>query len=280
MKKSFLWMLTAIMTCGLTMTTLTSCSDDDNDIHVDQTLSGDWFLELEDDSDDERVVKYLLLTFGDDGVSTSRTYEIYPDEPAYHSERMRRHVIYQVNETDGSITMKYKDHDDISHYVFNKDGISILSDDATTSYQLHRPTDGDLKLLDAYDHMISSDDYVGEWIHVSEENGVSTYTVLDIDDDGQFTTTRYTLQDDVCTSITTTQWYGEYDTKDFRGQVLELHNPTDFNETTLYWWTVKKNQLTLGLADEDEEYEDEGDTYRPLTAADETLIEELDRMVN
>jgi hypothetical protein len=50
MKKNFLWMLTAILICGMTMSALTSCSDDDDSTTIkDTNLSGSWFAQIEVD---------------------------------------------------------------------------------------------------------------------------------------------------------------------------------------------------------------------------------------
>jgi len=47
MRKNFLWMLAAILICGLTVTMMTSCSKEDDPVNPDpvitETLTGEWF---------------------------------------------------------------------------------------------------------------------------------------------------------------------------------------------------------------------------------------------
>ena len=108
MEKNFSWIIIALLTCGLTVTSFTSCGDDDTTNSggtteapvVEPTLFGDWFSATEIHNEDEYEIRYSLISFTENGVMTMRSYKIFPQEIDNYSERMRRHLSYSVDEVD------------------------------------------------------------------------------------------------------------------------------------------------------------------------------------
>ena len=102
MKKNILWMLAAILTCGLTVTMMTSCSNDDDPVNPDpvitEALTGEWFAVVNrvdyDKDADENDIEYILLSFDENGVVTQNIYTGNTTEPLRYWERMHRHGIY------------------------------------------------------------------------------------------------------------------------------------------------------------------------------------------
>ena len=290
MKKIFLWMLTAILTCGLTLISLTSCSDDDDSTTIkDTNLSGSWFAQIKVDEKSPDCENYALLTFDKNGVVTTRSYEIYPNEPINYSERFRRHEFYNVNEAAGTFTIQYDDaeeEDALFYYSFNKEGMVLKQAGSDLIIQLHRPTYSELKMLSVFDKVISSDDYVGKWINEKNEAGIMKYTVMTIDEDGIMDCKVYLTNEDKCQCVPFKFYYSEYDTKEHNGQVIEMHPYDNYKQVSYWWWTVKDNILTTGPADiegngdsNEDEDEDEIVSYRAFTPADKVLIDKLESML-
>ena len=274
MRKNVLWMLTAILTCGLGMTMLTACTNNDNpDIPqpvVEKTLIGDWFTTINRDWSDEEEIVYAIISFSENGVCTTRSIQIYPDAPVKHNERIRRHSIYTVNEAAGTITLNREDVNETNRYQLTENGLALTAADGSYTFNFHRPTSADLAMINAYEQTIESDDYVGKWFKVNEINGLYTYTMLDLTDNGVVNMTRYSVNGDDCQRTTSSRLYGEYDDAEYN-QVLEVHNEKNYHDTTLYRWAVKDNQLHLS------NMTDDFVVFHPLTPADMTLMAELDK---
>lgn len=290
MKKNILWMLAAILISGLTVTTMTSCSNNDDPVNPDpvitQTLTGEWFAvvnRMDYDKDaDENDIEYILLSFDENGVVTQNIYTGNTTEPLRYWERMHRHGIYTVDEKARTITVEnISETPTTSKYSFDKElQILNLYDEETVdrnmSIPLHRPSKAEKDLLAVYDISLWGDDYVGKWFGYTEHNGLYTYMMLDFTEGRGLKTIRYSVYNDNVTRTEYTQVYNEADDDEYEDEpVLEIHSPTDYKQSEFYWWEVAGNTLTLGKELEDEEFI--SSTYHALTKADIELMEELDK---
>ncbi len=284
MEKNFLWIIIALLTCGLTVTSFTSCGDDDTTNSgdtteapvVEPTLYGDWFSATETRSEDEYEIRYSLISFTEDGVMTMRSYKIFPQEIDNYSERMRRHLSYSVDEVDGILSLNYESGVETNFYELTADSLLVTNGKGAQVFALHRPTTADLELLNDIDRTIWSDDYVGKWFSAHDNNGLYTYMLLEFTEDGKINTKLYSVHGEECTCTTTSRHCGDFQTEKYSGKVLEIHNEKDYKNTTLRWWTIKDNQLYLGEIPQDE---NNYSVYHPLTPADIEKMAELDRML-
>ncbi len=277
-------MLATILTFGLTMTTLTSCSDDDDTPAIKDTkLTGNWFAQITAEEKSSDGENYVLFSFKDDGLLVTNSYEIYPDEPMHWSERHRRHMYYTVNEEAGTFTMIDGEEESTINFMFNSEGMIISENKHDLKIQLHRPTASELKMLATFEKVISSDDYVGKWINEKNDGGVMTYTVLEIDENARMKSAVYRSYGDQSDCTTFEFIYGEYDTNEYQGKVLEIHSAKDYRDVGYWWWNVKDNMLSTGPADiengSDGDEEEDMITYRPFTLADKELIDKRDKMI-
>lgn len=133
MEKNFLWIIIAILSCGLTMTTIISCGNDDannngGDTEVtvgEPTLLGGWLTAVEIHNEDKYEMKYLLVSFDENGVATMRSYQISLQEAYNYSERMRRHVTYSVDEVDGIFELNYESGVETNYFKLTKDSLLV-----------------------------------------------------------------------------------------------------------------------------------------------------------
>jgi hypothetical protein len=293
MKKNFLWMLATILICGLTVTTMTSCSDDDDDSKEQgqttpetiETLTGDWFTTINrsDETDEENDVEYVLLTFDENGVITQNIYVGNTTESLKYWERMRRHGIYSVDKAAQTIsTINLTSEPETLKYSFDKQQLILSYANAEASAQtlkltFHRPTQLEKEILAIYDRSLWGDDYVGKWFSVNEHNGLNTYVMNEFTD-SRVNTIRYSVYEGKCTRTTSSQYCFYIDEDDdenyFDMPMLEIHDANDYSNTFCYWWKIKDNNLLLGLEEED----DPISVFHPLTQADIDLMADLDKM--
>lgn len=280
-------MLAAILTCGLTVTTMTSCSDDDDsgkpNPPIVETLTGEWlaFANRTGEDLDDNEVEYVLLSFDEDGVMTQNVYVGNTTEPIRYWERMHRHGIYTVDEAARTLTYESLSKDPITvKYSFDNEHLTFSSynEEKELSLTFHRPSKAEKKLLSVYDLSLWGDDYVGKWLKRSVADGVTTYVLLDFTEDSGLKTIRYVVDGDQCTRSEITQVYNEAeDGEEEYDSVLEIHSPTNYMESEFYWWKVDGNTLTLGKIEEEEE---DALTYHALTLAEAELLAELDKKSN
>ena len=130
MRKNFLWMLAAILICGLTVTMMTSCSKEDDPVNPDpvitETLTGEWFAVVNrvdyDEDADENDIEYILLSFDENGVVTQSIYIGNTTNPIKSWERMHRHGIYTVDEIARTLTVEnISETPTTSKYRFDKE---------------------------------------------------------------------------------------------------------------------------------------------------------------
>ncbi len=283
MKKNLLWMFAAILTCGFAVSTMTSCSEDDNPVipDIQETLTGDWLVTVNRDAEynDENDVEYVLFTFEENGVVVRNVYVGNTTEPLRYWERMQRHGIYTVDETTKTIVSEMLSSDPTTIKYSLTDGLLTLTVDGegeSITLTFHRPTEAEKALLSMYDLSLWGNDYVGKWFSVQEENGQYTYVLLDFTEDSGLKTIRYSVNGDKCIRTEYTQYYNE-DDEDEDEQVLEIHNMSDYMQSEFYWWEISGNTLTLGTEDDEEEFIS---TYHALTPADVALIAELEKKSN
>lgn len=282
-------MLVAIMTCGLTVTTMTSCSNEDDPVKPDpvitETLTGEWLTFVNrnfDEDDDKNDIEYVLLSFDEAGVITQKVYIGNTTQPIRYWERMHRHGIYTVNEATHTLTYENLTLEpETIKYSFDKDLLTLSPIDDEADYRIksltfHRPTKSEKDLLSVYDLSLWGDDYAGKWFGVNEHNGLYTYMMLDFTEGSGLKTIRYSVYEDKCTRTAYTQYYNEADDIEDYEKVLEIHSTTDYSQSDFYWWKVADNTLTLGLT----KYEDMFSVYHPLTKADIELMAELDKKSN
>jgi hypothetical protein len=124
MKKNFVWMLAAVLTCGLAMATLTACNNSDNPVapkpDVQKSLAGDWFTTIKMEEGYVNELVHVMISFDEDGVYTHKVYYLYPDEPADYSERFFRHGIYSVDEAAGTMLFargEVEDNENLSYQL-------------------------------------------------------------------------------------------------------------------------------------------------------------------
>ena len=265
---------------GSTYTTTFSMNRvDGSESDVTETLTGQWMTVVESVIDGEPRKFYALLNLTEDGVAVNTTYWIYPDYPVSYDERIRRHAIYTVDKEAGTLAFDDGEDDlEIDRYVLTNDGLICYSPESDFSFRFHRPSTAELQLISEFDRRIQGNDYVGRWFGSSVEDGEYIYKMLQISDDGTLTSKCYIFDGDKsCKRTTETVVVGDADTDEYNGQVIEVHvNKKNFDDTELYWWTVKNNELRLGnVLDDESEY----DTYTPLTPIDIQLMKNLDKMV-
>ena len=255
MRKNFLWMLAAILICGLTVTMMTSCSKEDDPVNPDpvitETLTGEWFAVVNrvdyDEDADENDIEYILLSFDENGVVTQSIYIGNTTNPIKSWERMHRHGIYTVDEIARTLTVE-----------------NISETPTTSKYRF----DKELLILNFYDEK--------KWFGFTEHNGLYTYMMLDFTEDDGLKTIRYSVYNDKVTRTEYTQVYNEADDDEYEDEpVLEIHSSNDYKQSEFYWWKVAGNTLTLGKELDDEEFI--SSTYHALTKADIELMEELDK---
>lgn len=268
MKKNVLGALVAIFTCCLF---LTSCGE--NGGSPADLLLGNWFMNQENEVDGEKENTYALLSFGEDGVFTQCVYWIYPNEPANYSERIRRHSIYTINETAGTITFDNGIDVQTVRYQRTSNNLTISSQDGSITTVLHRPSDGELEKARTYDQFISSDDYIGRWFYTNTFGDLTLHGMLHFDEDGKLEQVTYTVYgENDCTRKNSTLLYNEYQDK---YQVLEIHDPKDYSVSTLYEWAIVNDHLKL----ENTKDEDNVLDCHPLCPADIELMAKLDKLV-
>ena len=282
MKKNYLWMLVAILTCGLAVSMLTSCSDKDPvnpDPEIIQKLSGVWFgevLRIDYDPDaDENDVEYVLLSFDENGVITRSVYIGNREDPINHWERTYRHGIYTVNGNAGTLTIEnFSETPATIKYRFDGDKLILEADDENdVLLSLHRPSVAELDLIAMFNVSLSGDDYVGKWFGVNEFNGLYTYMMLDFTEEGKLNTIRYSVYNDKVTRTSYTQLYDTADDDD--EPTLEIHNSTDYTQSEFYYWSVNGKTLILEKDIDDEEVI--SSTYHALTKDDLELMAQLDK---
>jgi hypothetical protein len=281
--------LVVILICGLGMTILTSCSNEDDPVPtpvVTETLMGDWLYVSESSFDDDGFVggseSYALLNINENGVMIQKTYTGNAGVPLMYWERYRRHGMYSIDEAAHTLTFENMGKKPITVSYTLTDSQLILKYVGVEDYSIpamtfRRPEATDLEFLERIDKVVRSDDYVGKWFGYTDwdDIGIRIYMMLDLTDDGIMNVRRYSVDKyNDCLRTVYSQYYEEYDNED-NMQLLMMHNSKDFNETYLYKWSVIDNTLTLGDL-EDEEF---NTVYHPLTPDDVALIEELDKLV-
>ena len=276
-------MLVAILICGLTVTTTTSCSkDNDSELQGSgktETLKGDWLAQVNHYDEDDEIVggysEYVLLNFGEDGVITQRVYMGNAGTPLEYWERMLRHGIYIVNEAAGTITTQNLSREDATvKYSISGEKLSLSTtekDVATKTVTFHRSTKDELARFSMYDSELKGDDYVGKWFVTNEHSGLFTHVLLDLDEDSGVTVTRYSVYEDDVTRTIYSRSVSTLDEED--GQKIVFHDPADYSVTESYWWSVTDNQLKFVKP----EYEEVYTVYHPLTKSDIKLMEELNK---
>ena len=257
---------------------MTSCSDDDDSASQEyqKKLIGEWLATVNRDTelDDENDVVYVLLAFGEDGVLFQKNYDGNTTEPLNCWERSCRHGIYTVNEAAHTIQCELFEGEAKFGFAGDQMIFTDSSNDVEMSMTFHRPSKAEKALLSMYDLSLEGNDYCGKWFMVQEENGKSTYTMLDFTEDSGLKTTRYTVTGDQCIRTDYSQFYGE-DNSDEDGPMLEIYNSNDYFQRELYWWKVSGNTLTLEKNDDSEE--ETILTYHALTKADAALLAELEK---
>ncbi|MBO7569837.1 MAG: hypothetical protein J6T11_05755 [Bacteroidaceae bacterium] len=283
-KKQFQWVLVAILMCGLTVTTTTSCSKDDDSGQQGsgetEVLKGNWLAQLEHDDEYEadivgRYNEYVLLNFGDDGVITQSVYMGNAGTSLEYWKRMLRHGIYIVNEAAGTITTQNLSREDATiKYSISSGNLNLSTtekDVTPKTVTFHRPTKDELAMFSMYDSRMESDDYVGKWFMTNEHSGLFTHVLLDFNEDSGVTVTRYSVYED---NVTRTVYSRSVSTLDEEeGQKILFHDPADYSVTESYWWSVTGNQLKFVKPEYDEIYT----IYHPLTKSDIKLMEELNK---
>lgn len=267
-----------IMSCVFTGSIMTSCSDDDDSVSQDyqKKLIGEWMAMVNPDLElgDENDVVYVLLSFNEDGVLFQKNYDGNTTEPLNCWERSCRHGIYTVNEAAHTIQCELFEGEAKFSFVGDQMIFTDSSNDVEMSLTFHRPTKAEKALLSMYDLSLEGNDYYGKWFMVQEENGKSTYTMLDFTEDSGLKTTRYTVTGDECIRTDCSQFYGE-NSSDEDGPMLEIYNSNDYFQRELYWWKVSGNTLTLEKCDDSDE--ETVSTYHALTKADAALLAELEK---
>ncbi|UKK59372.1 hypothetical protein L6470_13565 [Prevotella communis] len=257
---------------------MTSCSDDDDSVSQDyqKKLIGEWMAMVNPDLElgDENDVVYVLLSFNEDGVLFQKNYDGNTTEPLNCWERSCRHGIYTVNEAAHTIQCELFEGEAKFSFVGDQMIFTDSSNDVEMSLTFHRPSKAEKALLSMYDLSLEGNDYYGKWFMVQEENGKSTYTMLDFTEDSGLKTTRYTVTGDQCIRTDYSQFYGE-DNSDEDGPMLEIYNSNDYFQRELYWWKVSANTLTLEKCDDSDE--ETVSTYHALTKADAALLAELEK---
>lgn len=271
MRKNVLGALVAIFTCCLF---LTSCGE--NGGSPADLLLGNWFMNQENEVDGEKENTYALLSFGEDGVFTQCVYWIYPNEPANYSERIRRHSIYTINETAGTITFDNGIDVQTIRYKRTSNDLTISSQDGSITTVLHRPSDGELEKARTYDHFIWSTDYVGRWFYVNKwDNDLTIYGMLQFDEDGKLKHLRYSLYgEDDCIRAETTMLYNDYGEE--KDKMIEIHEPKDYSISSKYYWSIVDGDLILQYADDEE---DDPLICHPFNPDDIELMAKLDKLV-
>lgn len=267
MKKNLFWVLATILSCGLAMT---SCEKGGGNSGL---LSGEWFLSLENDSYGDKEIIYALFSFGEDGVFTQRVYTIFPDEPAYYSERFFRHSIYTVDNSASTVT--FDDGEDVMtfRYQLTSSELTLSDMNSGNATVLHRPTAIELEKAKTYDQFISSDDYIGRWFYTNTFGDLTLHGMLHFDENGKLEQVTYTVYgENDCTRKNSTLLYNEYQDE---YQVLEIHEPKDYSVSTLYEWAIVNDHLKL----ENTKDEDNVLDCHPLCPADIELMAKLDKLV-
>lgn len=272
MGKHFSWMLAAILTCGLVLTT--SCRKE----VVPEKLEGLWYNQFVSTiyPGEYKDIIHTVLEFREDGVLIERSYHSYVDSRGDHLDRDRRHDLYTVNPTfhvvyfntfaeqDSPVVYKIEDGTLSLSYTF---GIETF----TRNYV--RPTQSELEMFDTYDTTIPSDDYVGVWFRSSESNQLYNYVLCEFTEDGEFHMLRYAYDKskDMCRRREYRMAYSDLGIVDGK-QSLKVFTEDRPDAYSLFNWTVTDNILSLI----EPEYEDVSNDFHPLTLDDLILMEELD----
>ena len=188
MKKNFMWMHAAIrplvlamVICGLTMTTMTSCSNDDSPVApvptTPETLLGEWCTSVNqgdvDEDAHENDVTDMLLSFNENGVIIQRVYAGNKTESVSKWERFRRHGIYSVDNATHTISLKNISLTPATaEYSFDGDQLVLTFDDeenpgSKLSSTLQRPSELEKELYSIYDNARYAHDYIGKWFVVN-----------------------------------------------------------------------------------------------------------------
>lgn len=285
-------MLAAIFFCGLTVTLLTACSDDDNTgtpptDKLSEKIRGEWLTvvnrNMYDEDEDETSVEYVLLTFGEDGVMNQNVYIGDTQEPIKHWERMCRHGLYSIDEALQTFAFEIGSTD-IATVPYRLDNDQLLltyvverEEPYEMTLTFHRPSKAEKDLINMYNISLWGDDYVGKWFSVQEEDGKQTYVMLDFTENSKLNTIRYIVENGNVTRTSDSQFVSDvYDAEDDE-PVFEIHSSTDYNQKDTYYWDVTSNILTLELINDEEE--EEYYIYHALTKADIAKIAELDEKV-
>jgi hypothetical protein len=289
MKKKFLWVMAAILTCCLGMSSLTSCSNQDAPVlppMVTETLTGDWLYVSESSYDDDEMVgksvSYSLLSFDENGVITQRVYNGNTGTSIDYWDRWRRHGMYTVDKAAHTFTVEGLNQEpQIIGYTLTNGQLIINQlnekDDELLTATLHRPEAAELMFLNIIDKSVWSDDYVGKWFSYSdwEDIGIRIYVMVEFTEDGIANVRRYSVDNhNDCMRTVFSQRYEDCDEDDDM-KMLRMHDSKDYSQTYLYWWSVEGNTLILG----DPEDSELNTSYHPLTRSDIALIEELDKLV-
>ena len=269
MRKNVLWMLAAILTCGLS---LTSCWKGGSNTDL---LLGNWFLTMEEESYGEPKITYALFSIGLDGVITERVYWIFPEEPANFSERMRRHSIYTVNETLNQFDLDDGESVQTIRYQLTSGELTLTTSDGSSTMRFRRPTELELERLSVYDHFLWSDDYIGRWFFTNRFGDLTIYGMLHFTNNGLLEFVRYSYySDDDCLRTKTTLAYNDYE--DYEDQLIEIHEPKDYSSSTVYHWRITDDNLKLELYEEED---DDPIICHPLNPDDVELMARLDKLV-
>jgi len=283
-------MIAFLFTVVMTMTTLTSCSNQDTPVVppvVDKTLTGDWLYEYSYNDDDETVGKYVsytLISFDENGVITQRVYHGNTGISINHWERWRRHGMYSVDETAHTITIEgISDEPQVIGYTLTDGKLMMrIFNEIEKNYQtatLRRPETADMTLLGMVDVSVRADDYVGKWLSYTnwEDIGIRLYVMVEFTEEGVLNVRRYSVDThNECMRTVFSQYYEDCEEEEGDDmKMIKMHDSKDFSKTYLYWWSIENNNLIMGEP-EDPDFDT---TYHPLTPADVVLLEELDKMV-
>ena len=276
MKKVLSCVFAAILICGSSV--FSSCSaNDDNPIpqpEVTEKLSGSWFAEIERNVYGETEIVYVLFNFGEDGVVTTQSYFIYPDEPFNNSWRYSRHAIYTVDESAGTIVIDYGNKEkEVIGYTLSKNGLTLIDDEEKDIiYNLHRPTSAELNILAVYDHALPGDEYIGKWFGYKEDNGEKVYTMFGFTDDNMVNLVVYLVKDGKCTRKVSRAQYE--DSEEDGEPVLKIYSPWNKSEADIFRWSVTGNVLSLENLNE----EDFITEFHFVTPADLATMAELGKI--
>ena len=256
-KKNLFTLLAGIICCMATFT-VTSCSVDDSAIYpdedIDYEVTGKWVANLGPESGfGEDYICHVMLSFDDDGIVRTMTYEGEPDAPIDDIWFEKCHNVYIFDKAKHTLKVvnsyTYGLPDNATYKL--EDGNLVLRDeDYDTEYIFHRPTYEEKEKFYKYDEEIYSAGYNGAWVRSYEENGQKNYVVFDYYVTCYVTRFTVTASGQVYRTNESRRLDYDEDTRD--DPKISIYEPGSSKDYKEYWWKTEGVNLYLGYYGSDE----------------------------